>query len=356
MTTPSSRLPLIDAIKALACQFIVLHHLAFYGPMSDAARELAPALIDGLARQGRLAVQAFLVVGGFLAARALASWNNPAIERPLQLIWRRYCRLALPFAAAIGLAVACAAMARSLFPQDSTPAAASALQLLAHLLLLQNLLGYEALSAGVWYVAIDFQLYALMVGLIWLSRRAGAIGQRRLAVTLVSALAAASLFYFNRIPAWDDWGLYFFGAYAMGALAYWATDSRHPAPWLALVAAAAAAALMLDFRGRIAVALVIAVLLGLTFRSTRLLPPRAARPLAFLGDISYSVFLVHYPVCLVVNAFFGRFVPAHPMANALGMLLAWGLSLLAGALFHRYVERPAVIRLARGPAPAMAAR
>ncbi|MEY4755596.1 MAG: hypothetical protein RJA34_494, partial [Pseudomonadota bacterium] len=29
------RLALIDALKAIGAQFIVLHHLAFYGPMSD---------------------------------------------------------------------------------------------------------------------------------------------------------------------------------------------------------------------------------------------------------------------------------------------------------------------------------
>ena len=31
--------------------------------------------------------------------------------------------------------------------------------------------GGEALSAGVWYVAIDFQLFALAVGLLWLGRQ-----------------------------------------------------------------------------------------------------------------------------------------------------------------------------------------
>ncbi len=325
------RLPLIDLLKVLASQLIVLHHLAFYGPMSEIAHSLAPSLLDWLAREGRLAVQVFLVVGGFLAARSLASRNALRIERPLLLIWRRYCRLAIPLVAALALAIACAAAARSILPLDTTPGKPGLAQLFAHLLLLQDLLGYEALSAGVWYVAIDFQLYALMVVLIWLSRR--------WAMTLVAGLAVASLFHFNRIPAWDDSALYFFGAYALGALACWAGGQPRRFGMLALMVAAVALALMLDFRSRIAVALASAVLLGLTFRPMRL-PPAPGLALAFLGDISYSVFLVHYPVCLVVNAAFGRAFPADPAANALGMLLAWGLSLLAGALFHRYVERP----------------
>ncbi len=346
---------MIDLLKAISAQLIVLHHLSFYGPMSDIAYELAPRLIDWLFGQARLAVQVFLVVGGFLAARSLAYRAGP-IKRPQLLMLRRYCRLALPLWAAIALAVACAACARSLYPQASDPAAPEMLQVLAHLALLQDILGFDALSAGIWFVAIDFQLYALMVGLLWFSGIMGTGAHRRLSVVLVSGLALASLFYFNRNPAWDGWAVYFFGAYAMGALAFWANEGRHPAAWLALMAAGAMAALMLDFRSRIVVALFTAVLLGLTFRSMQQLPSRLARPLAFLGDISYSMFLVHYPVCLVVNAVFGRTFPADPLANALGMLLAWCLSLLAGALFHRYVEKPAAVWLGRRDMPAVALR
>jgi peptidoglycan/LPS O-acetylase OafA/YrhL len=340
------RLPLVDLLKALAAQLIVLHHLAFYGPMSDAARELAPVLIDGLSRHGRLAVQVFLVIGGFLAARILvAAGRRP--EQPLLLIWRRYGRLAIPLAAALALALAGAAFARAWWPLPSTPAAPGPLQLLAHLLLLQNLLGFEALSAGVWYVAIDFQLHALLVILLWLFRRRAALP--------IALLALASLFYFNRLPAWDDWALYFFAAYAMGALSYWASERKHTLPLLALMVAVVALALVADFRIRIVVALATAVLLGLTFHRLRP-PPALARPLAFLGDVSYSVFLVHYPVCLVVNALVGRAFPGDAWAGAAGMLIAWALSLLAGALFHRYVEKPTGIWLARRGGLAPAAR
>jgi peptidoglycan/LPS O-acetylase OafA/YrhL len=356
MNHPADRLPNVDVLKAVAAQLIVLHHLALYGPMSDTVHDFTPGLIEWLVNHARLAVQVFLVVGGFLAARSLAARSNAPIGNPMSLIWKRYCRLAIPFLAAIVLAIACAAIARAVLPLDSTPSAPHLLQLIAHLLLIQNLLGLDALSAGVWYVAIDFQLYALLVVLLWLSQCASATQYRPLAMTLVSALAIASLFHFNRISDWDDWALYFFGAYAMGALAFWARESRHPATWLALMAAGVIAALILDFRIRIVVALFTAVLLGLTFRTMRQLPSKLTQPLVFLGDISYSVFLVHYPVCLVVNAAFGQAFPADPVANALGMLLAWCLSLLAGVLFHRYIEKPAGIRLGSKNIPAVAPR
>jgi peptidoglycan/LPS O-acetylase OafA/YrhL len=63
--------PLIDLGKALASQLIVWHHLAFYSPMRRVVDPLAPALFDWLADSARLAVQLFLVMAGFLAARSL---------------------------------------------------------------------------------------------------------------------------------------------------------------------------------------------------------------------------------------------------------------------------------------------
>ena len=39
-----SRLPFLDLLRAAASQAIVWHHLAFYGPLSDSAHEVATAL------------------------------------------------------------------------------------------------------------------------------------------------------------------------------------------------------------------------------------------------------------------------------------------------------------------------
>lgn len=356
MSAYPARVPMVDAMKAFASQLIVLHHLAFYGPMSDVAHSLAPTLLDWLSSHARIAVQVFLVVGGFLAAKNLVSQSEPIIERPLKLVWNRYCRLAMPYMAAIGLAIACAAIARAWVPLETTPAGASAPQLLAHLLLLQDLLGYEALSAGVWYVAIDFQLYALMVFLLWLTHRSG-IGKsrlQRLVPALMYALTILSLFHFNRNGAWDAWALYFFGAYGLGVLACWASLRQRPSLWLGMIAAIGLASLLVDFRSRIAVALATALLLGFARHPIVARYWRESSPITFLGRISYSVFLVHYPVGLVINAMFVRIAPNDAFINAIGLVICWIASVLAGALFHRHVELPAGTWLARRADPRLA--
>ena len=55
--------------------------------------------------------------------------------------------------------------------------------------------------------------------------------------------------------------------------------------------------------------------------------------------MSSSVFLVHFPVCLLVNAVVSCLWPASPAMNALGMAAAMALSLAAGRLLYERVER-----------------
>ncbi|CAN7297501.1 acyltransferase family protein [Massilia sp. LjRoot122] len=337
---------MINLLKGLAAQLIVLHHLAFYGPMADRARDILPSLIDWLGDHARIAVQVFLVIGGFLAAKSLAPDGLPRMGNPLHLIWRRYIKLAPPFFVAMLLAVIASGWAAGLMTHDSISPAPTALQLGAHALMLHGVLGFESLSAGAWYVAIDFQLYALMTLLAWLSgQRDGARSPGWLLPGLVAAGVAASLLHFNLDADWDVWAPYFFGSYGLGALAWWASDpQRRPgavAPLLAALLLLPLLALVLEFRSRIALALVVACALFLFGRIRPLSRAGWALPAVdYAGKISFSVFLVHFPVCLMVNAAFTRFVPEHAYAQAFGMLVAWIASLVAGAAFFKRVETP----------------
>jgi peptidoglycan/LPS O-acetylase OafA/YrhL len=347
--TAPGRLFLPDLLKAVACVLIVWHHLAFYGPMSDVAQPLAPRLMSWLFDHARIAVQVFLVVSGYLTASQLAPTGEAASLSPWPLILRRYRRLVTPLLAALVLALVAAAAVRPWLAHSSVPGVPTWPQLLVHGLLLQDVLGIEALSAGVWYVAIDLQLYILAVLLLTLSGRAGQrlppARRSHLAAGLVTLLALLSLLWWNRQPALDATGLYFWGAYGLGMLAFWASRSPRPVAGVLALAIVGGAALALDYRTRIAVALVTALLLaaGLAGRATG---TAAAQPqpawrssVVGLARISYSVFVVHFSVCLVTNAVVNRYWPAQPVVNALGMGAAFLLSLLAGHLLHAGVER-----------------
>ncbi|MEN6508812.1 MAG: acyltransferase [Smithella sp.] len=332
-----SRLPLIDALKAIASQLIVIHHLAFYGPMSDYALPIAPKLIPWLYDYARIAVQAFLVMGGFLAAQSLAC-DGVLINKPAPgLLWRRYLKLVPPYIGALLLAMCSAAIASQLMVHESIPEPPTLARFVAHVFLLQSVLGFDGLSAGIWYVAIDFQIYALLLFTLWVARRISPDSQT-LGRMLVATLIVASLFWFNRNDNLDDWAIYFFGAYGLGTLVYWTIQRHTVSAWPGIVGVLAIAALVIDFRSRIVVALAVAVVLGFG-RYTGFIEtwPRS-RLIGWFGRISYSVFLVHFPVCLLINALFERFASHAPEIQLGGMFAAWLASIAAGAVFYRQVE------------------
>jgi peptidoglycan/LPS O-acetylase OafA/YrhL len=63
---------------------------------------------------------------------------------------------------------------------------------------------------------------------------------------------------------------------------------------------------------------------------------------------------VHFPILLVVNAAFVRWLPDSPAVHAAGLLTAWAASLAVGEAFNRWVERPLARPMRVSPRPASA--
>ncbi len=343
---PAGRSFLLDLLKATGCVLIVLHHLAFYGPMSDVVMQDWPWLIDGLSEYGRLAVQLFLVCSGFLTAASLAAKPRMGSRRLLQLAGQRYLRLSIPLMAALSAAVLVTEWVRPDFDHLSLSATPDGWQALAHVFFLQHLADLEALSAGVWYVAIDFQLYLMTLLALWLvtlwSRRKPGGRPEALRLQLMLGLTVVSLVRWNLNHDLDLYGLYFFGAYGMGWLAHRARQSRIPPKGWAVLLALGLLALWVDPRWRIATAWGVALLLAAA-------PERWLAPMVVSGwragvsqlsRMSYSVFLIHYAVSLAVSAFVTAHWPRSLAGNALGMVSVVMLSLLAGLGLYRLTERP----------------
>jgi peptidoglycan/LPS O-acetylase OafA/YrhL len=340
---------MVDLGKAGASQLIVWHHLALYGPMSDVVGDLTGGLMPWLVSNARIAVQVFLVMGGFLAARGLLPVPHaPTPAGPGQLLrtqWRRLQRLMPPYFLALLAAMWCALCARTLMDHPTIPDAPSAWQIVANVLMLQDVLGESALSAGVWYIAIDAQLYAALALLcalrVWWGGDAAERG--RFTALSVVLLTGLSLLWFNRDRHLDAWAPYFVGAYGLGVLAQWARYTRQRARWIGVITVLTALALLVEWRSRLALAGCVALVLALDIgRSWRWLNDGPVRALvAFLSRISYLVFLMHYPVMLVVGAAFYRLWPTSPEMNLLGLFVAWGSSLVVAWWLQMALTRPA---------------
>ena len=339
-----SRQAHIDLLKLIASQLIVLHHFVAYGPLADALDIAATELTDWFYEYARMAVQIFLVLGGFLAARSLANGGHNRTAFPWRPILLRYQRLVLPLLVALCMAMISAALVRPWLAGAFMPGVPTLAQVLAHSLLLQNVFGFDSLAAGIWYVAIDFQLFALLVLLLW-------PGQNRVwRYAPVLGVMLASLFFFNLDEGWDSWGLYFFGAYGLGAATFWAVNSDKRGWRLILLASVGWLALAFDFRLRIALALVVALVLALatllnhknsiTTPTKPHSPAPVRRMVHQLGHTSYALFLVHFSVLLLCNALFVYWRLTGALAAWIMLFGSWMACMGMATLFERWVERP----------------
>ena len=354
--------PFIDAIRGVASLVILAHHLVSYVPGADATLAAVPVIHHIVWWYGGLAAQVFLVISGFVGGVSLARATPEAADLGLLLV--RYLRLALPAVATLLFAIGLYAIvppswaAFSLFDEITAPG------VLAHVAFLQDVLGYPSLLAGFWYLSIDWQCNAVMCLLIivqdailrrlpGLSRSAPSRFVRGLAVIgLPMLVALLSLFLWNGAVAHETYATYFFGIVFLGTLAGLAVAGRiQPAIFWAYVAAVAVAAVaaVVQSRPHLAVAVVAGVAIYLLARRQ---PSAASRAdslplLGWLGRISYTLFLIHYPTIWAVTSVARGIGGDTAAASWPSLVAAVAASLVAAVLLHRLVEVPTLALVGR---------
>ena len=195
MTSPPRNL-LFDLLRVLSAQMIFFHHLSLYGPFAEAWHQVNTVLASWLAHYGRYAVQVFLVLAGALAAQSMDLTNpqSPSLAFLTKRVFNRYLRLLKPYSFILLVTLGLTALARPWIAGDMLPIEQTWAKhfeaVLLHLSFLQSLSGIESLSTGVWYMAIDLQLFALFcLGDFLLARFGPTQIQAKTSIWLAAVLA-----------------------------------------------------------------------------------------------------------------------------------------------------------------------
>ena len=342
------RLEVVDLFKACACVLIVWHHLVLYSPMANVVAEWIPRLEAFLLDYALMAVQIFLVVGGYLNAKSWSIKPSKSAFDFFPKLLARYQRLLIPLLMALSVAVAITALVRPYFDHSSLSNAPSLMQVVAHIFLLQDILYLESFSAGVWYVAIDFQLFAMAMSCASFAQAWQGLSGKgsvvRKAFGFWVVLTLCSLFVWNLNPLGDVWGAYFFGAYGLGLC----TGSwRHSGIKISartfglLILTIGTVASAYNPRARLILAIATALLLcwyeANDCNAIHCLQKKWIRE---LSNASYAIFLIHFSVSLTVSAAVFNFWAENKSANALGLGVSFGLSVWMGRFIHRAIETP----------------
>lgn len=365
--TRTDRLTHLDGLRGVAALAVVAHHycLAFAPGMQPFAARAPHWLYDtplALAYNGSFALAIFFVVSGFVVANAAASGKAPL---PVSLIVR-YLRLAVP----VTVSVLFAYLMLSLFA--GAPRA-------LHDLMPRNGWLYQSFwdgPPGGVLAALRHGLYEVFVtgtskynNPLW-TMRTELIGSAAIFVAYALSRGWArpvAVIALTACALWQGQGQYL--AFGLGALLREAWIRGWLVPqgaWPALVAGVLLGAPLqnaahrfgvqgLPFLGDLGVNLGQTAIMGAALivcavlASARLRDVCAARIPAFLGRISFAVYLVHAPLIFSVWAW--AYVRAAPVSA--GELVAGFIALLAVSLtlafgMTKAVDEPLVRALSYG--------
>jgi peptidoglycan/LPS O-acetylase OafA/YrhL len=367
----------IDALRGVAALGVACYHITRYEPVAQSSRELIPQALQACFDHGWIGVQVFFVISGFVIAYSVRdAWVTPAYLGNYAL--RRSIRLDPPYWTTILYVLLLHAVLHLHLGFDSPLDVPSKLEpslswplLASHLLYLQNILHYDNLSAGFWTLCIEVQFYLLYVVGQGIAQRIASRGGNAATAASPAALmvvfaplALGSLFAWNGTAGGqavydnDMWIVRFFCMFFLGVAAWWAIDGRIPRAgfWIYAVAFAVRIVLQAQREGwsdDLTVGLSAALAAGVsTYVVGRLghLPTLLNYGvLQYLGRISYSLYLVHFPTSHIVTTLGWQVsdnAPPPAVATA-WLVLALVASIAVAHVIYVCVEAPSVRLAAR---------
>lgn len=358
----ATRFEMLDLLRGLAALFVAWHHLFLYAPESDLADQVWPAMGYMFYNYALYAVAVFFVLAGFVSSLSRwpsasgtkldASSEKPTWRSLQRAILDRYYRLAIPYLVMLLCLLSISWIAKRydhdlhLFEDFSWP------QVFAHLLFLQDLLGYENFSAGTWYLCIDMQwvLFFLLLTFASAYYLPNSLTRQRIECTIYMLLGLSSAWWFSREAIYEPTLLYFASQIVLGLLLGWSLQGKLQSRWLLLYTVGIAGSLLINPRPQLVVSLAATGLIWIYAQPSRIgqISQGATKwklPSVFrwLSDISYSLFLVHYLVHAVILHMLSPWAAQGPVEALSAMGIAFGVALGVADIFYRTVDKPTQI-------------
>ncbi|MFM7229482.1 MAG: acyltransferase family protein [Cyanobacteriota bacterium] len=343
---PVEHLPMMDWLRGLASLAVVFFHLnVVKGDVNDA--------YTGLCQLGWLGVPVFFAISGWCMA-GLSERSQGAGR----FLLARLLRLHPPYLASVGVTLAALLIIKlTTGHNDITPLPSSPGAVLATLLLATKpVTAVKAINWSYWSLPVEFGFYVLTSLVLVLNQRRGrGPGQALLLLLLVLGLVLN--LSGQRLIATPLFWLPWFPHFALGWIAQQWSQARWsllPAGLTAMVALAGAAvgqnqsmegghyvgpeALMATFAALATVGL---LLLGRRRLGQGLAAGPVGATLTHLGQISYSVYLLHVPIgCyLLLRLRRGPWLEQLPLHMAYDAMVVLVI-VAASSLFHRWIEQP----------------
>lgn len=348
---PPARFAFVDGLRGIAALGIVIFHIWWYEPDPWPALESAHWIVDAAFLRVRGGVQILLVISGFVIAYTLRNtWVTP--REAVNFIGRRVIRLVPAYWVAIATVILVDVICQRILGLDSPFTGELTVgRVAAHMTFLQDVLGHDPLGAGMWTLCIEMQFYIVAVaswGLAqWFFPRPIESQPRpsMWALLLVFApVAFVSLFHWRTLDTTDQWVIHFLWMFFLGMMTWWTLDKTVTTAVYQAVVAIALINLVYDAEWRYENTVALSTALAIfTAEKTNNLHIWLNWPwLQHAGKISYSLYLIHFPVCHLLTTIGWKWCADNPTSMEAGVILlvSFIASLFAGHALYVCVEAP----------------
>ena len=359
----------VEGIRGLSATYVVFHHLWQFAIANPLRPPPSWFRVANVFKYGDFGVAVFVVVSGYCLMLPVISDPERRLRGGLShFAKRRFLRIIPPYYAALVFTFVVLGMFSELreqtgTPQDITLPTFTWAKTLSHIFTFHNWSREWrwGINPPHWTVALEFQIYfvfALLLLPVW--RRFGPARAVGLAFAIGFALVAVGLGFAA------PWMIALFTLGMVAAAISFDTDATvvrlrgirwstiSIIAWLMLPVAVVIATKVTSsvWARMIEETLVgVATMAGLIALSRHQLLERSApspvtalltsRPIRFLGDISYSTYLVHYPIVAAVAIVWVRDLDVSvPVAFVASTVVCWPIILVVSVMFHRLIERP----------------
>lgn len=370
------RFKYVEGLRALACLTVIFNH-AIAESYPSAYQIAIPdnlSLLRLWFAFGHHAVTAFIVISGFCLGLPAASHKFQRAVGWGPFMLRRVARILPPYYAALILSLV---VAWAFFPSPvgihyDFSAHPRSIDVLSHILILHNVVGTGQINYSLWSIATELHIYAgfpLLVSV--LSKRRGWW------LALVAVVSAFALSYVLVDTRLSRAYVHLVGAFIVGVAASWVVSSdeksifldvlkRIAKPvslcalliviiWTIIIPRSLYKSLILphDFLTMIAIG---GILIDCSSASGFARKALECKPLVWLGERSYSLYLLHVPLqALFVKIGINMFDLSQNERLVYMMTIGLSLLICLSYVFHRFVELPSMA-LSRGVAQRRLAR
>ena len=356
----AERFVFVDGLRAVAALMVMAYHMIDCTVMALPLASIMPENLQILWTYGMHGVQIFFVISGFVIAHSLRN-VEPTGKEIGNFIVRRQLRLDPPYwltMAAILLLRATEGHFLGLKDRGAFGPGVVGL----NMLYLQNLTGITQIVGVGWTLCLEIQFYLVFILIMALARKISQAHERGVAAVLVFGLGLVSLAVSPDQPNVSIF-LPFWFYFAAGVLCYWCVKGGLR-PILFMVFAILMLVTMLVQRRSPGflpevlnaewVGLATALALFWAGRTGHLADWLGGRAFRYFGRISYSLYLVHFPLVSLVTRAGYKLTGPNPWLGICWNVVGAIMSVASADLFFRMVEQPSMrlaARFKRRPAP-----